>query len=225
MSKRFGVAEPALAEALQLPFDPAADIVLERADGRLQLRHTAEGGPGPLCVDFSSPDAARRREAGRQLPLARAIGVKPGVRPNVLDATPGLGRDAYVLAALGCQVTCVERSALIAALLRDGLERAGSSILLIVGDACDYMAGIEPKPDVVYLDPMFPERRKTAAVKKEMQYMQTLLGEDDAEGLFKAAMECATRRVVIKRPAHASALAKPNHVFKGKTVRFDVYVR
>ncbi|MCG3182285.1 MAG: Ribosomal RNA small subunit methyltransferase J [Planctomycetes bacterium] len=226
MNARVSAAEPGLADALKLPLDPHAYFVLEHAHGRLQLRDTRQGAPGPLCVDFDSVDAERRRDAGRQLPLARAVGVKGDARPRVLDATAGLGRDAYTLAALGCEVTAVERSPLIAALLRDGLERAACELRLVVGDACDYMAGLDEseRPDVVYLDPMFPERRKSAAVKKEMRYMQELLGPDDADALFAAALKCAKQRVVVKRPAHAPQLAKPNHTLEGKTVRFDVYV-
>jgi len=226
MNARVAAAEPELAASMHLPLDSHADFVLEHAQGRLQLRDTREGAPGPLRVDFDSVDAERRREAGRQLPLARAIGVKGDARPRVLDATAGLGRDAYTLAALGCQVTAVERSPLIAALLRDGLERAACKLRLVVGDACEFMAGLDEseRPDVVSLDPMFPERRKSAAVKKEMQYMQELLGPDDARALFEAALKCAKQRVVVKRPAHAPQLATPNHTLEGKTVRFDVYV-
>lgn len=226
MNARLAAAGPELAAALNLPLDPAADFVLEHAQGRLQLRDTREGAPGPLYVDFDSVDAARRRDAGRQLPLARAVGVKGDARPSVLDATAGLGRDAYTLAALGCDVTAVERSPIVAALLRDGLERAACEIKLVVGDAREFMAGLAEaeRPQVVYLDPMFPERRKSAAVKKELQYLQELLGPDDADALFAAALKCAKQRVVVKRPVHAPELARPNHSIGGKTVRFDVYL-
>ncbi|MCZ7606361.1 MAG: class I SAM-dependent methyltransferase [Planctomycetota bacterium] len=226
MNARVAAAEPALAAALNLPPDPHAEFVLEHAHGRLQLRDTREGAPGPLYVDFASADAERRRDAGRQLALARAVGVKGDARPSVLDATAGLGRDAFTLAALGCDVTAVERSPIIAALLRDGLERAACRLRLVVGDAREFMAGLaeDARPDVVYLDPMFPERRKSAAVKKELQYLQELLGPDDAQALFAAALKCARQRVVVKRPVHAPELARPNHTLEGKTVRFDVYL-
>ena len=227
MSPTIGAGDGELAARLRLPNDVSTEFVLEHAQGRLQLRDTREGAPGPLFVDFASHDLGRRREAGRQLPLARAVGVKGDHCPGVLDATAGLGRDAYTLYALGCAVTCVERSPVIAALLEDGLTRAGAELPLVVGDACEYITGLkaDERPDVVYLDPMFPERRKSAAVKKEMQYMQALLGDDDAGALFEAAMNCAQKRVVVKRPAHAPQVGgKPNHSFEGKTVRFDVYL-
>ncbi|MCA8912993.1 MAG: class I SAM-dependent methyltransferase [Planctomycetes bacterium] len=227
MPPTIGTPDGDLAARLQIPHDDSAEFVLEHAEGHLQLRDTREGAPGPLFVDFASHDFDRRREAGRQLPLARAVGVRGDQCPRVLDATAGLGRDAYTLHALGCAVTCIERSPIIAALLEDGLARAGAGLPLVVGDACAYMAGLkaEERPEVVYLDPMFPERRKSAAVKKEMQYMQALLGGDDVGALFEAALKCAQKRVVIKRPSHAAQVGgKPNHSFEGKTVRFDVYL-
>ena len=213
-----------LATELGLPLDADADFVLERVRDRLQLRDTREHAPGPLYVDFSSPDIQRRIAAGRSLPLLRAVLGRGDDRspPVVIDATAGLGRDAYTLARAGLEVIAVERSPVIAALLRDGLQRAGSDIELHVGDAVEFMGATNAA--VVYLDPMFPETRKSALVKKEMQYFRALLGEDDAEALFEAAKQCATKRVVIKRPTYAPELAKPNHTIPGKTVRFDVYV-
>lgn len=219
-----GAGDAELATAIGLPLDPSADFVLERADGRLQLRDTREGAPGPLYVDFSSADIQRRVAAGRALPLVRAVAGKAeaGDALTVIDATAGLGRDAYALASAGVKLTAVERSPVVAALLNDGLARAGAGFEVHVGDAIEYMC--EHRADVVYLDPMFPESRKSAQVKREMQYFRALLGEDDAKALLKAAKNCATKRVVIKRPAHVPELARPNHTIPGKTVRFDVYV-
>jgi 16S rRNA (guanine1516-N2)-methyltransferase len=222
---RVGAADSTLAAQAGVPQDLAADFVLERVGGRVQLRDTREGAPGPLFVDFETADSRRRRDAGRQLPLARAVGVKRDRAPHVLDATAGLGRDASTLAALGCKVTAIERSRVIAALLADGLSRAHAQLTLLVGDAIELMAAINPRPEVVYLDPMFPAAGKTAASKKEMQYLQDLLNEEDPAELFNAAMRCATSRVVVKRPAKsAPPRTKPNHSFEGKTVRFDVYL-
>jgi 16S rRNA (guanine1516-N2)-methyltransferase len=225
---RVAASDTALAQRLGIPCGDA-DLVVEFAAGRLQLRDTRPGAPGPVWADFESAGIETRREAGRGLLLAKAIGVKKGVLPTVLDATAGLGRDAYTLAALGCDVTAVERSAVVAALLADAIDRsagdpAAERITLHVGDARD-ITGTR-KFEVVYLDPMFPERRKSAQVKKEMQYMQALLGDEDGAELFEPALQCARRRVVVKRPIHAPLLAAspaPSHVLKGKSVRFDVY--
>lgn len=233
MAALVGAADVELATRFQLPRDLCAEFLLEQAAGRLQLRATRDGAPGPLFVDFSSNEMQRRRAVGRQLPLVRAVCGRGDAVPSVLDATAGLGRDAFTLWALGCAVTAVERSPVIAALLEDGLQRANADIRLVVADTRRFMAELAEadRPEVVYLDPMFPERRKSAAVKKEMQYMQALLGEHEVEQdihlLFAAAMKCALRRVVIKRPTHAGSVVeapKPNHTFEGKTIRFDVYL-
>ncbi|MCC6572823.1 MAG: class I SAM-dependent methyltransferase [Planctomycetes bacterium] len=239
-----------LADELGLPLikytqragKPLFDMVLERQDGRLQLRDLRENAPGPIHVDFLDDAAAWRRETtGKRDMLARAVGIKQGVeRPLVLDATAGLGRDAFTLCWLGCRVIAFERNFIVYKLLEDGVFRAfesddeaGDAVRrrLVVGraDAREYLAGLAPdaRPDVVYLDPMFPERKKTAAVKKEMQYLQALLGEEeDAAALFEAALKFARKRVFVKRPLHAPPLAaaKPSNVHEGKSVRFDVYV-
>lgn len=229
-------ASPELAMQFSIPFHHGEiGLLLEQTDQGLQLRDLREHAPGPMYADFFSTEIARRRKAGRKLPLARAIGIKAGKPlPSVLDATAGLGRDAYSIAALGCEVTAVERSAIIAALLQSAMDRkpdeAVRRIHLVIGDAVEVMASLsdEQRPDVVYLDPMFPERSKTALVKKEMQYFHALLGdESDGPQLFEPAVECAKQRVVVKRPARAPRLVDapdPNHSIEGKTVRFDVYL-
>lgn len=236
MTEPVFAASPELAMQFSLPFHHGeTGLLLELADGALQLRDLREHAPGPLKARFHGPEIKRRLKPGRKLPLARAVGIKPKQgAPMVLDATAGLGRDAYVLAALGCAVTAVERSSVIAALLQDALERNRGGtvdrINMVIGDAVGLMGQVtgHERPDVVYLDPMFPQRSKTALVKKEMQYFHALLGEqDDAGELFRPAMNCAIQRVVVKRPAKAPALVEappPNHQYTGKTVRFDVYL-
>ena len=80
--------------------------------------------------------------------------------------------------------------------------------------------------DVVYLDPMFPERKKSAKVKKQMQAFHAIVGTDaDADGLLALALNVATYRVVVKRPAGANYLAekKPSYSLEGKSTRYDIY--
>jgi 16S rRNA (guanine1516-N2)-methyltransferase len=227
---RLAAALPELAEQLNLPHATDADLVIERADRRLQVRDTRDGAPGPLWVDFSAPDVQRRIRQGTRLPLARAVGLKRGTdAPSVVDATAGLGRDAYTLAAMGCHVTAIERSDTLAALLADGLERAAPEVAarvsLVVADATEALKDMPPA-DVVYLDPMFPKDGKSALARKQAQYLQALVQEDDAGALFEAARNTAAKRVVVKRPLHAKPLhPNVNHTLKGKTVRFDVYVK
>ncbi len=232
-----------LAAALGLPravfAAPGFDYFLVVTADRLELRTAGPHAPGPVFVDFVGGAVGHRHRfgGGRGQPLARAVGLKAGAIPTVLDATAGLGRDAFVLADLGCSVRLVERSPVIAALLRDGLRRAAAEpelapivdrMTLIEGDAKTYLATLADtdRPDVVYLDPMYPHRTKSALVKKEMRVFRAVVGEDpDAPGLLAAALTCARRRVVVKRPRLAPSLEgpKPTTVIEGKTTRFDVY--
>lgn len=224
-----GTADAALALASGLPHNPAADFVLRRGAHGLELADTRANAPGPLCIKLGD---GGRSAAGFSLPLARAAGVKRGHTPSVLDATAGLGRDAYALALLGCPVTAIERHPAIAALLRDALERAtgdtaAARITMVAADAISYMAeNAHRRPQVVLLDPMFPERG-SAKARKEMQYFRELLPPDEDElALLQAALGYASERVVLKRHAKAPPLLPGvNHSIPGKTVRFDVYVR
>ncbi len=145
--------------------------------------------------------------------------------PRVVDATAGLGADSHLLAALGCQVIAIERSPVVAAVLRDGIARAGTPVELLLGDAIGILA--ELSTDVVTLDPMFPPG-KSALAKKPSQYLQALLGQPaDTAELFAAARAAARRRVVVKRPRIGPPLVespRPSHCHEGKSVRFDVYL-
>ena len=153
----------------------------------------------------------------------------------MLDVTAGLGRDAFVLALLGCKVTMCERSRILCDVLQDGLQRAEKeawfralSLTLINIDAVDYLKNINIKPDVIYIDPMFPEKTKSALVKKEMRVLREVVGDDkDAEELFTIALKQAKKRVVVKRARLAPAVTahKPQIVFTGESSRFDVYIK
>lgn len=217
-------------------------LQLELTGDQLQLIEVAEDAPGPVAVDFIGGAVGHRHRfgGGRGQTIAKAVGLKGGNSPSVVDATAGLGRDAFVLASLGCHVTLVERSAVVAALLDDGLRRAATDseigpwihdrMQLIHADAVQWMNGLEESafPEVVYLDPMFPHKQKSALVKKEMRLFQKLLGFDENSAeLLQAALRIARKRVVVKRPDYAPTLTerKPSMQIKGKKHRFDVYVK
>lgn len=204
----------------------------------LALEQKDDPQQGLVFVDFTSGGVAHRRKfgGGKGQAIAKAIGLKPGVQVDVIDATAGLGRDAFVLASLGCNVTMIERSAVAAALLEDGLERAYLNLeigtwmkqrmKLHFGSANEYLKNHQT--DVVYLDPMFPHKKKSALVKKEMRVFQGVVGEDlDADSLLDVAINAARYRVVVKRPDYASFLndKKPTMSIKTKKNRFDVYVK
>ncbi|MED5525686.1 MAG: class I SAM-dependent methyltransferase [Pseudomonadota bacterium] len=211
-----------------------APCVLVLTEARLELRKTDEPKLGAIFVDFVEGAAAHRRKfgGGRGQAIAKAVGLKKGANPSVIDGTAGLGRDAFVLATLGCTVTLVERHPAVAALLEDGLERARGSevddiaarMTLHFGPSLDVLPSL--RADVVYLDPMYPHREKSALVKKEMRIFQTLVGADlDADALLAAARAAAHVKVVVKRPDYAEPLAgvKPASSVPTKKNRFDIY--
>ncbi|MGY3945390.1 class I SAM-dependent methyltransferase [Aeromonas tecta] len=216
-----------------------APFALVLTEARLELRKLDEPKLGAVYVDFVEGAVAHRRKfgGGRGQSIAKAVGLKAGAMPTVVDATAGLGRDAFVLASLGCKVTLIERSPVVAALLQDGLVRAAQDpeiggwvrerMHLLQGPAVDNLLALSERPDVIYLDPMFPHKQKSALVKKEMRVFQSLVGPDlDADALLPAALKMADKRVVVKRPDYAGWLNehKPSMAIETKSNRFDVYV-
>lgn len=216
--------------------------LLHRLEGALSLIPCGKGAPGPIQVDFGSNAHAHRRlyGGGQGQMIAKACGVAKGKKPSIADLTAGLGRDAFVLASLGCAVQLIERSPLIYHLLYDGIARGschadiGSIIQRMTLHSTNALNWLEQqqakaedlRPQIIYLDPMFPHRDKTALVKKEMLIFRALLGDDpDADTLLEPALAIATARVVVKRPRKAPYLAnqKPSFSLEGKSSRFDVY--
>ena len=192
--------------------------------------------PSELVVDFVGGAVGHRfRSGARDHALLKATGVSKGHHPSVIDATAGLGRDSFLLASLGANVTLLERSADVHALLARGLETARaagpelaeivSRMTLVHGDARDILPRLQA--DAVMVDPMHPARRKTALVKKEMRLLRQLVGTDpDVLDLMQAALACNCKRVVLKWPLRADPipeLRKPSYQILGKTVRYDVF--
>ncbi|GAA5192586.1 class I SAM-dependent methyltransferase [Ferrimonas gelatinilytica] len=230
----------ALAQRWGLTHRQDAPFRLVFEQDRLRLYDRRQPKLGAIEVDLSGGAAAHRRKfgGGRGQSIAKAVGLKGGACPSVVDATAGLGRDAFVLASLGCSVTLLERHPVVAALLEDGLRRAGedeeighwvrSRMRLFPGNSLEALADLEIQPEVVFLDPMYPHRAKSAQVKKEMRVFQDLVGsDDDADGLLAPALALASKRVVVKRPDYAEDLAgrPPTMVIATKKNRFDVYVK
>lgn len=206
----------------------------------LALKDFSEPKMGAVSVNFSNKamDFRAQQASIKSEAIAKACGLKGNTTTTVLDATAGLGRDAFVLASLGAEVKLLERSPVVAALLSDGLQRAKTQddapiwitqrIELLANDS---LLTLSPwpydMPNVIYLDPMFPHKKKSALVKKEMRLFQQLLGPDeDADELLAPALATATKRVVVKRPDYAPFLAEqpPSMQIKSKKHRFDVYL-
>jgi 16S rRNA (guanine1516-N2)-methyltransferase len=237
-----------LADELGLPLlaigiDPRTctvpALLLVDAHG-LCLQKTGRDAPGPVQADFGGTAMRHRRRGGHNELLGRAIGVGKRSPLRVLDATAGLGRDSFVLADLGCEVLMCEREPVIHVLLRaalDALQSGQDAWLAAVGerlslrnaDSRSLPQSLLATQDVIYLDPMFPDRDKSAAVKKEMALFHALLlGDavaDDADLLLAWALQQPVRRVVVKRPPRAPVLGErqPGHQLQGKAIRYDVY--
>jgi 16S rRNA (guanine1516-N2)-methyltransferase len=224
-----------------------AGFVFLLTEAGLSLAQVSSDGLLSVRADFYGPTVRYRREKGggrgQMISKAAGIGSATGEPIRLLDATAGLGGDAFVLASLGAEVTMMERVPEVRALLRDGLVQAAEwgrthdpELLPILGrmrleeaEAVGFMQSldVEQAPDVIYLDPMFPPRNKSALVKKEMRVFHDLVGSDtDAAALLPVARQCARRRVVVKRPRHAPTLTaeSPSYALAGKRNRFDVYV-
>ena len=219
---------------------PDESFYLEQTEQGLALRHQIDK---TICLhlDFTSGALAwRLKTAGRKQPLAKAVGFHLKSDLKILDVTAGLGRDVLFLAHLGADVTLLERHPLISSLLADAIYRLGLQSQYTelskrlhhdCVDSCVFMQECLDKEhcffDVIYLDPMFPPRRKSALVKKDLQYLHALLGQTiEQADLLLLALQLARQRVVVKRPAWAAPLSdkKPSYCIESKLLRYDVYI-
>ena len=230
------LAAPVSYESRQA-VDRQCFCVLLVENGQLRLQPVGAGSTGPVLVDFSDGKSRYRRTGNlkkQELLVKAVLGKKAGVR-TLVDATAGLGRDSFVLACAGLDVIAIERQPIVAALLQDGLFRGLEQpelrpilerVCFKQGNARTLLHTV-PRCEVIYIDPMFPERAKSALVKKEMRVFQQLDGEDeDSPGLIETALQVATRKVVVKRPRKGEVLGslKPSYSQTGRSSRFDVYM-
>ncbi|MEI6333942.1 MAG: class I SAM-dependent methyltransferase [Methylococcaceae bacterium] len=231
-----------LAERLEVPLYQAVNdecpesFFLSWRDGCLKLLDKELLKKGGLVVDIEPRNGEQRSwPAPKDGALAHALGRKTR---TVVDATTGWGQDSLHIFRMGYEVLCIERSPVMAELLGDGFKRLLElewmqklnlqPPLLLAGNAIELLATLDPPPDCIYLDPMFPPKRKKSALpKKSMMVLRDLLGDDqDKEQLFAAALMAAGKRVVVKSPDYAEPLGgKPNESFHGKLLRYDVYFK
>ena len=233
-----------LADTLGLPLrvaeDDTSEFFLAYHNGRLQVHDTSlPAAANPLSVDFLAGPSYYRFLNDRRIgqPLAKAVGVKKGVRPQICDVTAGFGEDGFVLACLGCRVVLVERSPIIWALLDDGLRRAAAHPLigplvterinLHLAEATRFLDTTGQSFDTIYLDPMYPATRKSALNKQKMRLLRAIVGDDpDSPALLAAAKKADPARIAVKRPLRAPQLSSAPASFSitGKSSRFDVYL-
>lgn len=198
----------------------------------------------PLCLDYENLAYRQRLLRGGRQKEAVARAVLQGIddKSIVFDATAGLGRESMILAHAGSKVLCFERQLPVWILLHDALLRASTSRyfpfelpeLYKLGTIKDYFASDNKAfndhlfPDVIYYDPMFPERGRSAQVKKEMFVFQKVVGQDlDTLDMLSFAIDHAIKRVVVKRPANEVPLEtniiKCAYSVDGGQCRFDCY--
>jgi len=236
ISQTLGIA---LDRDQELPERDEIKVWAEVDRDQIYLRLPSWSSRARLSIDFSTGKLGYRQAQVKQNSelLKKATGIQTGRAFSLLDATAGMGTDSVMLAALGFRVTALERQPLLAIMLKEALQRAGTepdsaeclhNLEFVNADALVWLDENKTRQyDVIYLDPMFPERSRSAQVKKPMQLLQALLEEDtlDEQLLLKTAMDSAVYRVVVKRPARAPSMAnlKPSHQITGSNIRFDVY--
>lgn len=217
----------ALADSLNFSLDKEATPCLFVTPEKLALKMQKFS---LLSSDFSAFSWIKRKSEGKKQGLVRACKPSPGIK--IIDATAGWGRDAAVLASFGADVLMLERHPVMSALLSDALlhqtemDRHQLHLSLIKTDAYSFLNNLQSEeyPDVIYIDPMHPERNKSALVKKDMQALQQMIGADeDALELIKCAIARVKQRVVVKWPQKTRALLAADASVEGKTVRFDIY--
>jgi len=228
-SERDAAAARTCAETLGLACveagaKPAAALSLVLADGVLSLRDNRGRGLKPLSVDLTGPAPRSKKQ-----PLGQAVGRRTR---TVMDATAGWGDDTRRLCAMGYAVTAVERNPVMGALLRNAAarasraERAGGTLQIVEADAIEHLAAHPGGWDCVYLDPMFPPKRRSSTLaKRPLRLLRELAGDDpDKHRLFQAAVTAAAKRVVVKRPDHSPPVfGEPAQTLAGKLVCYDVY--
>ena len=173
---------------------------------------------------------------GRGQNLAKAVGMKFNKNRNIIDATAGLGYDSFILASLGAKVTLIERSQKMHTLLQNGIdegilfggeiEKIVNRMELLFGDSKDILPKLTP--EVIMIDTMYKDRKKTALVKNNMRLVREIVGPDsDYIELLKVALNCAKNRVVLKQPRYAEPIKeirKCSHQILGKTIRYDIFM-
>lgn len=215
------------------------DIIIAFSDKGAGLSLVREGKLSPLCLDFEHTAYRQRLLRGGRQKEAVSRAVLQGIADGALifDATAGLGRESMILAHAGGQVLSFERQVPVWIILYDALERAKKSRffpftlpkLHDLGTIKDYKVDADhPQPEVIYYDPMFPERESDAQVKKDMFFFQQVIGHDsDTEEFLRYALTLASKRVVVKRPSFAPAIEQADlkcaYAVDGGQCRFDCY--
>ncbi|QCI16227.1 class I SAM-dependent methyltransferase [Buchnera aphidicola] len=227
-----------LINTLNLEHDEDSSMALLINENSLELYDRENLKQKSIKVDFTSKKNNYRclHFKKKNEVLSRVIGIKKSYFPVILDATAGLGNDAFIFSFLGCQVIMIERHPIVAALLQDGLQRGykdkkigfwlKTRLRLLICDSLNMLNIPMLNPDVIYLDPMYPVNKKKSLPKKNMQFFRKLIGNNcNSQNLLNISRKFAKKRVVVKRPFYAKPLSQDqvNFIIKTKNHRFDIY--
>lgn len=199
---------------------------------------------GKLRPDFlADPNYLRPIKKGKEELIAKALGIQKGF-DQVWDLTAGLLEDSIFLARLGFKVMALERNKTIFEVMNSSLKgslkkiennigdsnrfRYLHNINLTCADSIEFVSkNICPAGCSIYIDPMFPDKKKTALPRKEMRIFKEIVGADvDGLELLQISLQSGCKRIIVKRPIKAPPLIeKVNHSFKGTSIRYDLYLK
>lgn len=218
-----------------------AEFFIEHSSSGLEVLWSKDDASKPLKfhIDVNQfVSQLKTYPAAKQGAFNQALGKKS---KHIIDATGGWGGDTLLMCAQGYQVTIIERHPVMALLLKEAMNRLASTEwacshevkcpTVLEGNAIELITANELLADCIYLDPMFPtKRKKSAAVNKNIQFLQWLVGADlDADDLLQSALQSNCSRIAVKRPDYAQPLLadsyKPNTQFSSKLVHYDVYLQ
>jgi 16S rRNA (guanine1516-N2)-methyltransferase len=207
-------------------------VCLEWIEGQYWL-HSSNPKENPMTIEIDKELdrhlAYFKKSSIHKEVFARAIGVKSGIRPKVLDLTGGFLGDSLLLLSFGCEVTVLERHPVVSFLIKSALSNSRHPLLeqlhFLPLEAQEYLSR-SPIQDVIYFDPMFEDANDKTLPKKEMRIFRSLVGKDqDARDVWLKAYACGPKRLVVKRPRLSVSLGKdPDILFEGKATRYDVYL-
>lgn len=199
------------------------------AEGKLNFHSATLGN---MCFDFADLQSyhARQNYAISREPLAKALGIKGNIHPLVWDTTCGTGKDSLLIHFFGAKLHAFERHPAVYLLLMDAKRRCDLDFEISFADASRFIldSNQEIRPDVIYYDPMYPEKlgsKKSALPRKEMRIFKEIVGDDnDSADFLEWALKTAKERVVVKRSLNAPFIkANPTASYEGKSTRYDMY--
>lgn len=221
ITKHVGLAEQQFL-ASHYPINNTAEWLLDLQNNHLMLINKTQNLT--WGIDLTTGNYRHRQQFHSKEPLLKAIKINGKLPNRVFDMTAGVLKDTFLMHSRGIEVSCVERNPLLYTLQQHAIAHAGVDINLYFGNAVDYLANIEC--DLIYIDPMYPLSKKSALVKKDMQILHNIVGQDNDADLLLLAAFNHPARIVVKRPVGAPFLAEQKANFSSQlgNTRYDIYL-